>query len=270
MNIILYTVICAVAIAFLLGVLLGLFKKIFYVDVDQKVQDVRDALSGANCGGCGFAGCDSFAQAVAKDEAPTDGCVAGGASCASKIAKILGKAGVEVKPKVAFLACHGTKECATEKGVYNGIKTCSAAQLVMNGTKKCSFGCIGFGDCAAECPFGALSMSNEGLPIVDYKKCVGCGKCVNACPKHLFKLLDADLKGSVARCSCYSDNKPQIKKDCSFGCFKCGMCVRKCPESAIDISSGIPNIDYKKCTSCGECVKACIDKVLVLAQDVLK
>lgn len=270
MNIILYTIICALVIAFLLGVLLGLFKKIFHVDTDPKVQLVRDALSGANCGGCGMAGCDAFAGAVVKGEVPTNGCVAGGAECATKIAEILGKAGVELKPKVAFIACHGTKECAGDKGNYIGIQTCKAANLIMNGTKKCSFGCIGYGDCVNVCPFGALSMGDEGLPVIDYSKCVACGKCTTVCPKHLIKLIDADTKGAIPRCSNHSDNKPQIKKDCSVGCFKCGICAKKCPEQAIDLTSGIPNINYNKCTSCGECVNSCPDKVLVLAQEILK
>ncbi len=240
MNTIIYTIICALVIAFVLGVLLGLFKKIFHVDTDPKVEKVREALSGANCGGCGLAGCDAF----------------------------LGAAGVEVKPQVAFLACNGTKECALDKGVYHGVQTCKGAQLVMNGTKKCAFGCIGLGDCVNVCPFGALSMGENGLPVVDKSKCVGCGKCAKACPKHLFKVMDADTKGAVAKCSNHSDNKPQIKKDCSVGCFKCGICAKKCPAQAIDVSSGIPAVDYTKCTSCGECVNACPDKVLTLFQNM--
>ncbi|MCQ2592399.1 MAG: RnfABCDGE type electron transport complex subunit B [Treponema sp.] len=270
MNTIIYTIIVAIVIAFLLGVLLGLFKKIFHVDTDPKVQKVRDALSGANCGGCGFAGCDAFAGAVVKDEAPTDGCVAGGSSCATSIAEILGKAGVEVKPKVAFLACNGTKECAQPKADYVGIQTCAAAQLTMNGTKKCAFGCIGLGDCVKACPFGAATMGEDGLPKIDSSLCVACGKCAKACPKHLFHIMNLDTKGPVARCSTKSDNKPQIKKDCASGCFKCGMCARKCPEQAIDVSGGLPVINYEKCVSCNLCVSACPDKVLVMFQDLYK
>ena len=264
MNIILYTIIVAVIIAFLLGVLLGLFKKIFHVDTDPKVQKVRDALSGANCGGCGLAGCDAFASAVVKGDAPSNGCVAGGADCAKKVAEILGQAGVEVKPKIAFLACAGNKDCAADKAEYIGIKTCKAAQLTMNGTKKCAFGCIGLGDCIKVCPFGALYMGDDGLPKVNKSKCVGCGKCSSACPKHLFKMMDADPKGAIGVCSNKSDNKPQIRKDCSKGCFKCGMCAKKCPEQAIDVSTGLPVIDYTKCTACGTCVTACVDKVFFL------
>ncbi len=264
MNIIIYTIVVAAIIAILLGVLLGLFKKIFHVDTDPKVQLVRDALSGANCGGCGLAGCDAFASAVVKGDAPANGCVAGGAECAKKVAEILGQAGVELKPKVAFLACAGSKDCAKDKAEYIGMKTCKAAQLTLNGTKKCAFGCIGLGDCVAVCPFEALYMGEDGLPKVNKAKCVGCGKCASVCPKHLFKLIDADTKGAIAVCSNKSDNKPQIRKDCTKGCIKCGMCVKKCPEQCIDISSGLPVIDYTKCTSCGTCAASCVDKVFVI------
>ena len=269
MNTILYTVITAVAIAFILGVLLGLFKKIFHVNVDPKIQNVRDALSGANCGGCGLAGCDAFASAVVNGEAESNGCVAGGSETAAKIASILGKAGIEVKPKVAIIACQGDKTCAKDKGIYNGVKTCAAAEMVMHGTKKCSFGCIGFGDCIKECLFGALSMGKNGLPIIDYEKCIGCGKCVKVCPKQLISIWNKDTKGAIALCSSKSENKAQVRKDCTKGCFKCGLCAKKCPEGAIDISSGIPIIDRKKCTSCGVCVESCIDKVLVLGEKLL-
>ena len=264
MNIIIYTLIVALAIGFALGVLLGLFKKIFYVKVDPKIQEVRDVLSGANCGGCGYAGCDAFAEALVNGEAPADGCVAGGSETTAKVASILGVDAGESVKKVAFLACGGTKDCAKDKGIYSGVETCQAAQLAVNGTKLCAFGCIGYGDCVEACPFEALVLGANGLPVVLEDKCVGCGKCTKACPKHLLKLIPAETKGAIAKCSCQSDNKPQIRKDCTAGCFKCGLCAKKCPEGAIDISSGLPVIDYTKCTSCGECVKACVDKVLVL------
>lgn len=262
MNTIIFTIIVALLVGFVLGILLGLFKKIFAVEVDPRVQAVRDVLSGGNCGGCGFAGCDAFAEAVVKGEAPASGCIAGGPSVAEKIAAILGVDAGSAEKKVAFLACAGTKECALSKGIYNGVKTCAAANLAVNGIKKCAFGCIGYGDCEAACPFGAISMGSDGLPHVNREKCVGCGKCAVACPKHLFSIIPAATKGPVAKCSSKSDNKPQIRKDCSAGCFKCGLCAKKCTEQCIDISSGIPKFDYTKCTSCGECVKACPDKVL--------
>ena len=270
MKIIISTVIVALVLSFLLGLLLGLFKKLFAVKTDPTVDTIREALSGANCGGCGYAGCDAFAQAVARGDAPSTGCIAGGEATAKKIASILGVEAGSITPKVTFLACNGTKECAGDRGIYNGVKTCKAACLSINATKVCSFGCIGLGDCVEVCPFDALSMGENGLPIVDYKKCTGCGKCVSQCPKKLFHLIDSSTKGSIAMCSCRSDNKPQIRKDCFAGCFKCGMCVRKCPEHCIELVNGIPEVDYSKCTSCKECINACPDKVLHLVQDVVK
>lgn len=266
MKIIIATIVVAFVLGLILGVLLGLFKKVFAVKVDPKIEQIISFLSGGNCGGCGYAGCAAFAQAVVKGEAPVTGCVAGGEATAKKIAEILGVAGGSAQKKVAFLACHGTNECAKSKGIYNGVKTCAAAQLTANGTKLCAFGCIGLGDCVEACQFGALSMGKDGLPVVDRSKCTGCAKCVKTCPKKLFTLFDANTKGSVAVCANKSDNKPQIRKDCSAGCFKCGMCAKKCPEGCIDVSSGIPVVDYSKCTSCGECIKACPDKVLTLFQ----
>ncbi len=264
MNIILGTIAISCILAFTLGVLLGVFKKIFAVETDPKIQEITDALSGINCGGCGYAGCSAFAAAVAAGQAPANGCVAGGAATAEKVAKILGVSVETSEKKIAFTACKGTKSCAKPRGIYNGVKTCKAAQLAVNGTKLCAFGCIGYGDCVSVCPFGALSMNNDGLPEVDRNKCTGCGKCTKACPKGLLHLINASTKGAVAVCSNHSDNKPQIKKNCSAGCIKCGICAKKCPQQAIDVSSGIPQVDYTKCTSCGECVTACPDKVMVI------
>lgn len=264
MTLIIYTIAVALAIGFLLGILLGLFQKIFAVKVDPKVQAVREALSGANCGGCGYAGCDAFAEAVVAGDAPANGCVAGGSAVSEKVSAVMGVSAGGAEKKVAFLACNGTKDCAKDKGEYEGVKTCAAAQLTMNGTKLCAFGCIGYGDCVEACPFDALSMGADGLPKVDSSKCVGCGKCAKTCPKHLFSLIDAGTKGAIARCSNHSDNKSQIKKDCSVGCFKCGICSKKCPLGCIDITSGIPKIDYNQCVGCGVCVESCPDKVLTL------
>ena len=264
MTTVLLTILVALVIGFLLGLLLGIFKKIFAVKVDPKITAVREALSGANCGGCGYAGCDAFAEALVAGDAPVTGCVAGGSSVSNAIAQILGVNAGSVESKVAFLACNGSKECTQNRAEYQGIKSCAAVKLSMNGLKKCSFGCIGFGDCVQACPFEAITIGREGLPVINLNKCVGCGKCVKACPKALLHLINKDTKGAIAKCSNRSDNKPQIRKDCSAGCFKCGMCTRKCPEQAITLQNGIPLVDYSKCTSCGECVKACVDKVLHL------
>lgn len=270
MNTVLYTILVSLGVAFILGLLLGLFKHIFEVKEDEKVIRIREALSGANCGACGAAGCDLFAKLVAENKASPAGCIAGGAEVASKINAILGTSSVAATPKVALVACAGDKEVAKLKGVYNGVKTCQAVSLAVGGIKSCQYGCIGYGDCVTACSFHAIKMGESGLPIIDYDKCVGCGKCASTCPKHLITIYDKTTKGSIALCCNRSDNKAGVRKDCTKGCFKCSLCVRKCPEHCIELVEGVPKVDYTKCTSCGECVKACPDKVLHLMQEIIK
>lgn len=261
MNTILLTIVVAFALAFLLGLLLGVFKKIFAVPVNEKAEKIKSILPGANCGGCGFPGCAGYAEAISKGEAEPNKCTAGGASVASSIGKILG---IEVSAvqKVALLACRGTNDCATNRGLYNGIETCLAASQAVNGTKLCAFGCIGFGDCVAACNFNAIKMGNAGLPIVNTKLCGGCGSCAAACPHHLLQIIPVEQKGPIALCQNRSENKPSIMKNCKNGCIKCAKCERTCEVGALHLEKGIPVIDYKKCTQCKKCVESCPTKVL--------
>ena len=185
------------------------------------------------------------------------------------MAKILGTDTVSTS-QVALLACQGSKEHAQPRGIYNGIKTCRGAKLSVNGTKLCQYGCIGFGDCVAVCRFDALSMGEDGLPHVNYEKCIGCGMCVKECPQGLFAKIPSDRKGAVALCSNRSTNKAPIIKQCKTGCIKCGKCERNCPEKAIQLIEGLPIIDYTKCNSCGECVTGCPTKVLQLLENITK
>ncbi|GMO46410.1 MAG: RnfABCDGE type electron transport complex subunit B [Treponemataceae bacterium] len=266
---IVYTIIVAFVLALILGLLLGVFKKLFFVPVDEKVERVREALPGSNCGGCGYAGCDAYAAAVAEG-APTNACVAGGPSVAAAVAAAAGSAAQAIEQKVVVLACQGVKERAADKAEYNGVPSCAAAKIAVGGTKLCPYGCIGFGDCASVCNFGALSMGDDGLPKVDYAKCIGCGSCVKACPNALFALVPASQTGSVALCSNRTTNKPSVLKSCKAGCIKCGKCETTCPNGAIKVTNGVPVTDYAKCVSCGKCVAACPTKVLKLTKDVLQ
>lgn len=268
MKVIIITIILAFVLAFVIGVLLGLFKKIFEVPVDEKVAAVRECLPGANCGGCGFPGCDGFAAACAAGKAPVNGCAAGGASVAKKVGEVMGVS-VKAENKVSVLACRGTKECAEARGNYNGVKTCTAANIAVNGTKMCAFGCIGFGDCAAACQFDALSIGDDGLPHVDYAKCTGCGMCVKACPKHLLSLVPTERKGAIALCSNHTGNKTPVIKYCKNGCIKCGKCERGCPKQAIKLVNGIPQVDYTLCDSCKICVDGCPTHVLALIENIV-
>lgn len=269
MNIIIATVVLSFTLAFVLGILLGFFKKIFSVPANEKAEKIREVLPGANCGGCGYPGCDGFAAACAAGEAPADGCTAGGAAVAKKVAAVLGTV-IDAENKVVVLACRGCYDNAAQRGFYNGFKNCTAAQQAVNGTKMCSYGCIGFGDCVDACSFGALSLEKDGLPHIDYAKCTGCGVCVNTCPRHLLFKVPVSCKGAVARCSNRSENKQSILKNCTGGCIKCGKCERNCEQHAIKVTNGIPVVDYTLCNSCGKCIEGCPTHVLYLIEDIIK
>lgn len=266
MQIIIATLIVSLVLAVVLGFLLGFFKKVFHVEVDPVRAEIRAALPGANCGACGYPGCDGLAAAIALGEAPVNSCTVGGSATAASIGKIMGvKADAETQ--VAVLLCQGTKEKCKPKAEYNGVKTCQGAKLAINGTKLCDYGCIGFGDCETACPFDAIHVKEDGLPHVDYAKCTGCGLCVNTCPQKILTRVPTARKGAIALCSNRNSRKAQVIKDCKAGCIKCGKCEKVCPKECIKVTDGIPLVDYAICDSCGECVKNCPTKVLSLIED---
>lgn len=266
MTTILITLGFSAILAFILGVALGFFKEIFNVEQDPKVAQVRTALPGANCGGCGYPGCDGYAAAVAAGSAPVDRCAPGGKSVVDVLAGIMGVT-ASSEEVVAVLRCQGNKDVASLKGIYVGVPTCRAAKLSTGGTKTCSWGCMGYGDCAAVCKFDALSMGDDGLPHVDYGKCTGCGMCASECPQNLFALVPKSRTGSIVLCQNRSVVKAAVSKACKTGCIKCEICVKNCPEKCITMENGIPVTDYSKCTSCGICVSKCPTKCYKLLED---
>lgn len=269
MQTILYTFIVSLSLAALLGFLLGVFKKIFHVDVDPTEADVRAVLPGANCGACGYPGCDGLAAAIARGEASPNACTVGGPQVAKEVGKILGvDSSAEVKAVV--LLCQGTSDKCRAKAEYVGVKTCQAAKLSVNGTKMCDWGCIGLGDCEVSCPFDAIHVTEEGIPRVDYAKCTGCGICVAKCPQVILSLVPTARTGAIALCSNRNTRKAQVIKDCKVGCIKCGKCEKVCPKACIKVTNGIPIVDYSLCDSCGECVKNCPTKVLSLVETTVR
>jgi Na+-translocating ferredoxin:NAD+ oxidoreductase RNF subunit RnfB len=268
MTVIIYTLIVSFIVAFLLGFLLGFFKKIFHVPVDERIEKVRAVLPGANCGACGYPGCDGFAAAVVNGEAPVNACAAGGEATAHAVGDVLGVKGF-LEQQDALFACQGNKELALANGDYMGLKSCAAAKLSTNGTKLCPYGCIGFGDCVSVCKFEALYMGDDGLPHINYLNCTGCGVCTTVCPQHLLSTVPTKQQGAVALCSNRTTNKASVLKQCKTGCIKCGKCEKVCPTQAIVVTNGIPVIDYNKCTSCRACVTGCPTHVLKLQQDIM-
>ncbi|MDR2499597.1 MAG: RnfABCDGE type electron transport complex subunit B [Treponema sp.] len=265
MTVVLLTAAFAAILAFVLGIALGFFREFFAVPQDPLVGQVREILPGANCGACGFPGCDGYAAAVASREAGIGNCSVGGKAVAEKLAALLG-GNADVVPVISVLACQGSREHAPLKGDYTGIPTCRGAKLSAGGTKLCAWGCLGYGDCLEVCQFGAITMGPRGLPIIDRAKCSGCKICIAECPQQLLRDTPADRKGAFVLCSNRNPLKAMVKKTCKAGCIKCELCVKNCPEQCIVMENGIPVVDYAKCSSCGTCIDKCPAKTLKLLQ----
>jgi Na+-translocating ferredoxin:NAD+ oxidoreductase RNF subunit RnfB len=263
--IILSSALFALALAFILGTALGFFRDFFAVPEDPLTGRIREVLPGANCGACGFPGCDNYAAAVAAGSAPSNACTVGGPSVAEQIAAITGLAGGAVVQAVAVLACQGSSIHTPLKGTYTGLQTCRGAKL-SGGTKLCSWGCIGFGDCVKACQFGALTMNENNLPKVDYAKCTGCMLCSAECPQGLFKKTARDQKGAMTLCSNRNPIRQMVAKTCKIACYKCGLCVKNCPKQCVTLVDGIPVADLSKCDSCGTCAEKCPTKVLKIIE----
>lgn len=225
------------------------------VHSDPRIEKIYALLPGANCGACGMAGCIGFAEALIQGTCTVDKCAVASSPQRADIAEILG---VEIKAKfrqVAVLHCYGGNKRVKDKYNYSGIIDCLAADIIMGGPKECIYGCIGYGSCVKVCPFGAIIMSEDGLPQVFEDKCNACEKCVAICPKKLFTLAKEDKRYNIRCKSLYSGKK--VMDVCSVGCITCGKCVKACPESAIKLVDNLAVIDYELCRNHGECFKVC-------------
>lgn len=255
MTPVIYAVIVLGVLGALFGAILAFASKIFAVEVDPKQAAVRECLAGANCGGCGFPGCDGYASAVAKGEAPTNKCVAAGPAAAAKIAEIMGVSAGDSVKMVAFVPCSGVEGHAVKRFNYTGPKNCQSAMLFGGKSNMdCRFACIGLGSCAEACKFGAMSVV-DGVAKVDREKCVGCGACVDTCPKSIVKLVPYDQHVLVA-CSS-KDKGAAVNKICEAGCIGCMKCQRECPADAIVVTDNLAMINVSKCVQCGHCSDIC-------------
>lgn len=252
---ILIPVLLVFGIGVLCAIVLTLSSIFFGVKEDQTTAAIRECLPGANCGACGYNGCDGYAKALSEGSiSQVNLCVPGGDSVAAAIADILQVERQDVVEKVTFVACNGTCDAVDFKYDYKGIQKCSSAILFYKGEKSCSFACLGYGDCVQACPQGAIKVEN-GVAQVDYSLCIGCGICVRQCPSHVIKLIDDVSKVAVA-CS-NKDKGALTKKACSNGCIGCKKCEKTCPHGAIKVEDNLAIIDYSLCTGCGECAKVC-------------
>lgn len=200
------------------------------VEEDPRIEQISELLPQANCGACGYSGCRAFAESVVRGIVEPNGCPVGGEDTASQITDIMGLKPAEFVKKIARVHCRGNNQAAPQRGNYLGITTCYASHLV-GGNKKCSYGCLGFGDCVKACPFEAMYMSEEGLPVVIEEKCTACGICVDVCPRNIMELHPAEQNIIVF---CRSEDRGAVaRKVCKNACIACGICVRACPEAII-------------------------------------
>ena len=256
MESILTPAVIVAVIGLVAGIILTVASKLMYVPVDERVAAVREALPGANCGACGYAGCDDYAAALAADPEGVgpNKCPVGGADCAAALAAILGIEAGSAEPQVATVMCNGNKQAAKSLLEYEGIQTCSAASNLFGGMNQCKYGCLGLGDCTRACNFDAIKIC-DGVAVVARELCTGCGACAAACPKHVIRIAPAKNKVVV---QCHSEDKGAVtRKACSNGCIACGKCAKVCKFEAITIENNHAYIDPEKCKNCGMCAKEC-------------
>lgn len=216
---------------------LALAYKKFEVKADPKVESIREVLPGANCGACGYPGCDGFATAVAIGEAPTTGCPVGGPSVVEDICNILGVEADMADETVAKVLCQGDMDNAKDKYIYRGIADCAAANMLSDGPKSCSYGCLGLGSCVKVCQFDAIHINDRGIAVVDEEKCTACGLCVEACPKDLIEMVP---KRNLVQVTCISqDRGKDVRGHCSVGCIGCQICVKACEFDAIEMVGNV-------------------------------
>ncbi len=219
----LIAVLCIAAIGFVAAVVLAVADKYLSVREDPRIGMVTASLPGANCGGCGFPGCDGYARALVAGTAPAGACSAADEKTNAEIAAIVGKAAAATEKRVAIVKCCGTRSEAIRIGDYNGICDCNVAASVSGGDKGCSWGCLGYGACANVCPKGAISIT-DGLAKVNKRFCIGCGKCVTSCPKKLIELVPYSATMHVL---CNNPEKgPMVRKVCGVGCIGCRLCEK--------------------------------------------
>jgi electron transport complex protein RnfB len=253
------SVVSLFGLGFVSASVLSVASKLLAVEEDPRLEVVVDALPGANCGGCGFAGCEAYAAAVINDPntAPNK-CCAGGPDVAKRIAELTGKAAGDADPMVAFRRCVKVEGKVAKKFEYFGIMSCAAAKMVQDGPDACKYSCLGFGDCVRACPFDAMWIEGD-LVHISPEKCTSCGTCVRICPNSILELIPRRSRVMVF---CSSQDKGKAVKDvCEAGCISCGACIKKCPAQAITLVDERIHIDHKACLAYGpSCGEACVEK----------
>ena len=259
MNIAIAVLVVMTLVGLVFGLILAIANKKFAIEVNPLIHIVEDILPKGQCGACGYAGCMAYAEAVVLNpDVEPNLCIPGKAAVAKMVAELTGKAAAEMEPTVAYVKCAGSVDRAVKAYNYKGIEDCVSASMLQGGPKGCQYGCLGFGTCVKNCPFDAMTMSEDGLPIINAKKCTGCGRCEAVCPKKVIELFPV---GAHVAVTCNSKDKGAVsRKLCTVACIGCGICVKNCPHDALKIENNLAVLDAKICISkCSEatCLSKC-------------
>lgn len=246
-------------LAMLFAIALAYLGKKLAVSRDERIDQVRDCLSGANCGACGYAGCDGFATALVEGKAELSSCNATSKEKKEEIAEILGLTDTGEATKVV-VCCHGGQD-AKDKYDYVGYGDCRSMELLAGGRKQCAWGCLGTGSCVDACQHHAVTVKQKGYSEVSLSKCISCGRCISVCPKKIIKRIPVSATYYVA-CSNHQKGK-EVRELCAKGCIACGLCVKQCEVDAITIVDNLATIDYTKCINCGKCAAKCPQRCIV-------
>ncbi len=243
------------AMGLIFGAVLSIIGKKFEVPENPLQTAVRGLLPGANCGGCGYPGCDGYAAAVANGSAPVNKCPVGGDSAAQAIGQLMGVEAEAQDKLVATVMCRGGSERCQTRFEYQGPMDCKSMSLAAQGDKACWFSCLGLGDCQKSCQFGAIVVDDNRLARVDPDKCKSCGMCVASCPRGILQLLPQSV--AVHRICSAMERGKVVRDICTAGCISCGKCERSCKFGALKMVNNLPEIDIQKCTGCMQCADSC-------------
>lgn len=256
MESIVLAIIIVAAIGLIAGLGLAVASKVMAVPVDEKAEEIKAVLPGANCGACGFSGCAGYAAALSEGKTKNTAlCAPGGTAVSLEVAKITGLSAGSVVPSSAVVLCRGTSQNVSKRFVYSGVESCKMAAQLFGGPNSCSFGCLGYGDCAAQCEYDAIHIC-DGVARINPVACHACKKCVNTCPRGIIKMLPLNMAKAAVLCNNHSKGA-QTRKDCSAGCIGCMKCEKTCEYGAVKVVNFCAVVDYEKCVGCGKCHEAC-------------
>lgn len=259
-NTIIFTIVSLTLLGLILAWILYLVAQKFNVKEDPRIDNVEAILPGANCGGCGYAGCRAFAEACVKaDDLEALYCPVGGNDVMKNVADSLGVKVTEKAPQVAVVRCNGNCDVRPKINNWDGHSSCAVMAGLYAGDTACSYGCLGQGDCVVVCNFDAIEIDPVTmLPVVNEEKCTACGACVKACPKAIIELRNKGPKGRRIFVSCINKDKGGVaRKACEVACIGCSKCQKVCPFDAITMADNLAYIDYNKCKLCRKCVEVC-------------